>query len=118
MEKQELVLLEVESLKELVVESLKEVGVSSKLEGLRIEYSERNNEWDITIKLKIRDLIKYSKYNEVVKYLKEKLESKEIKYYMELEVESLSEHYKVKTMKNTFEALHKFSHSIVGWERI
>ena len=102
----------------LLVESLKEIEVFNELEDLRIEYSVRDRLWDITIKLKVKDIVGYGKYNKVVRYLKEKLESKEISYYMELEVESLSDHYKVKTTIGTFEALSKYSHSIVGWERV
>ncbi len=101
----------------LLVESLKEIEVFNEFD-LRIEYSERDKLWDITIKLKVKDIVGYGKYNKVVRYLKEKLESKEISYYMELEVESLSDHYKVKTTIGTFEALSKYSHSIVGWERV
>lgn len=110
MENNELILLS--------VESLKEIEVFNELEDLRIEYSGRDKLWNITIKLKVKDIVGYGKYNEVVRYLKEKLESKEISYYMELEVESLSEHYKVKTTKGTFEALRKYSHNVVGWERV
>ena len=49
MENNELVLLS--------VESLKEVEVFNELEDLRIEYSRRDKLWNITIKLKVKDIV-------------------------------------------------------------